>query len=149
MPTNLRFTQKFASIVAVLGCQDRVIFKGYLPFGRDNHLNGWVDGHLKIRRKDFLPWVQQQSQALVEHAQKQAEQAGVLYQPLQGFDRNEKLIQQILGERRREDGLVAVLCVQETCRTVKLLRAEGRPRLAFARRPQRVLYYYFLIPTSA
>jgi hypothetical protein len=147
MPTNLRFTQKFASsIVSVLGCHDRVIFKGYLPFGRDDHLNGWVDGHLKIRRKDFLPWVEQQSQALVEHAQKEAQQAGVPYQPLQGFHRKEKLVQQILREHHRDDGLVAILCVQETCRTVKLLHGEGRPRLTFARRPQRVLYYYFLDP---
>ena len=77
MPTNLRFTQKFASsIVSVLGCHDRVIFKGYLPFGRDDHLNGWVDGCLKMRRKDFVPFLQQQSQVLVEHAQEQARQEG-------------------------------------------------------------------------
>ena len=37
MSTN--FTEKFApSIVSVLGCHDRVIFKGHLPFGRDEHL---------------------------------------------------------------------------------------------------------------
>jgi hypothetical protein len=36
MSTNPRFAQKFASaIVSVLGCHDRVIFKGYLPFGGD------------------------------------------------------------------------------------------------------------------
>jgi hypothetical protein len=34
----------------------------------------------------------------------------------------------------------------ETCRTVKLRHGQGRPRLVFARRPQRVLYYYFLDP---
>ena len=51
MSTN--FTEKFApSIVSVLGCLDRVIFKGHLPFGRDEHLNGWVDGCLKIRRRN-------------------------------------------------------------------------------------------------
>ncbi len=147
MPTNLRFAQKFAdSIVAVLGCHDRVIFKGYLPFGRDDHLNRWVDHCLKIRRKDFLPWVEQQSQALVDHAKHQAEQAGAPYHHLQGFHRKEQLVQQILRARRRDDGLVAILCVQETCRTVKLLHGQGRPRLAFTRRPQRVLYYYFLDP---
>ncbi len=38
MPTNHRFTQPFAdSIVATLECHDRVIFKGYLPFGGDEH----------------------------------------------------------------------------------------------------------------
>ena len=147
MPTNLHFTQKFAeSIVAVLGCHDRVIFKGYLPFGRDEHLNGWVDHGLQIRRKDFLPWVEQHSQALVDHAKQQAEQAGAPYHYLQGFHRKEQLIQGILRERRQDEGPVAVRCVMETCRTVKLLHGQGRPRLAFTRRPQRVLYYYFLDP---
>jgi hypothetical protein len=147
MPTNLRFTQKFASsIVAVLGCHDRVIFKGYLPFGGDGHLNSWVDRQLGMRRKDFLPWIEQQSQALVEHAHKQAAQTGAPYHHLQGFARKEQLVQQILRERRCDSGLVAILCAMETCRTVKLLHGQGRPRLAFARRPQRVLYYYFLDP---
>src|SRR5271156_3082468 len=83
MSTN--FTEKFASsIVAVLGCHDRVILKGYLPFGRDQHLNYWVDRCLKIRRKDFLPFLEKQSQVLVDHARAQAAQAGVPYQRLEG-----------------------------------------------------------------
>jgi hypothetical protein len=39
-----------------------------------------------------------------------------------------------------------VLCCLESCRAVKLRSGEGKPRLAFTRRPQRVLYYYFLDP---
>ena len=66
MPTNHCFRQRFAdSIVNVLSCFDRVIFKGYLPFGGDGHLNGFVDGFLKMRRKDFLPFVEKQSETLV------------------------------------------------------------------------------------
>lgn len=147
MPTNRRFTEQFAAaIVSVLRCHDRVIFKGYLPFGGDGHLNNWVDGALKIRRKDFLPFVEQQSQALVEHAKKTAQQAEAPYRHLQGKCSKEKLIQQIIRERRCHEGLVAVLCTLENCRTVKLQHGQGRPRLVFARRPQRVLYYYFLDP---
>jgi hypothetical protein len=145
MSTN--FTEKFASsIVSVLGCHDRVIFKGHLPFGRDEHLNGWVDGCLKMRRMDFLPFVEKQSQALVDHAKAQAAKAGVSYQPLEGRPKKEKLVQDLLRQCPREEGLVTVLQVMETCRTVKLRHGQGRPRLAFARRPQRVLYYYFLDP---
>ena len=71
MSTN--FTEKFApSIVSVLGCHDRVIFKGHLPFGRDEHLNGWVDGCLQMHRMDFLPFVEKQSQTLVDHAKARA-----------------------------------------------------------------------------
>jgi len=143
MSTN--FTEKFASsIVSVLGCHDRVIFKGYLPFGGDQHLNGWVDYSLKMRRKDFLPFVEKQSQMLVDHAKAQADKAGVPFQRLEGKPKKETLVQGLLRQSPRDEGLVTVLQVMETCRTVKLLHGQGRPRLAFARRPQRVLYYYFL-----
>jgi hypothetical protein len=58
----------------------------------------------------------------------------------------EKLIDQILRERKLTSGLIAVLCCLESCRTVKLRYGDGKPQLAFTRRPQRVLYYYFLDP---
>jgi hypothetical protein len=147
MPTNLRFTQRFAdSIVATLECHDRVIFKGYLPFGGDDHLNGWVDGVLKLRRKDFLPFVEFQSGELVDHAQRLAEQAGAPYRYFEQCPDKKKFIDTLLRERPRDDGLVAVLCVKECGRTVKLVGGQGRPRLVFARRPHRVLYFYFLDP---
>lgn len=51
-----RFVKQFAlSILAVLSCFERVIFKGHLPFGDEAHLNAFVDRVLKMRRKDFLP----------------------------------------------------------------------------------------------
>jgi hypothetical protein len=147
MPTNLHFTQKFAeAIVAVLGCHDRVIFKGHLPFGSEGHLNAWVDRVLKMRRKDFVPFVEKQSQTLVEHAQTLAQTSGAPYLYLQGFHRKEAIIHDQIRQRRPTEGLVAVLCCLETCRTVKLLHGSKRPRLVFARRPQRVLYFYSLDP---
>ena len=76
-----RFVKRFtSSIVAVLGCFDRVLFKGYLPIRCDSQLNGFVDHALKMKRKDFLPFVEAQSQQLVEHAQRLAEQARVPYE---------------------------------------------------------------------
>jgi hypothetical protein len=147
MSTNLHFTQKFAeAIVATLGCHDRVIFKGHLPFGSDGHLNAWVDRVLNMRRKDFLPFVEKQSQTLVDHAQKLAQTSGAPYLYLQGFHCKEAIIHEQIRQRRLSEGLVAVLCCLETCRTVKLLHGSKRPRLTFARRPQRVLYFYFLDP---
>src|SRR5688500_10890716 len=97
-----------------------------------------------MRRKDFLPFVEKQSEALVDHAKAEADKAGVPFQRLEGKPKKEKLVQDLLRQAPHEDGLVTVLQVMETCRTVKLLQGQGRPRLAFARRPQRVLYYYFL-----
>jgi len=53
---------KFApSILAILGCHDRVIFKGHLPFSNDARLNRFVDGTLRIKRKDFLPLMEEKS----------------------------------------------------------------------------------------
>ena len=140
-----QFCQKFAvSIVSLLSCFDRVIFKGYLPFGDDTHLNGFVDGVLRMPRKDFLPWLHRHSQTLVEHAQQMARRYRRPYEYRQGKFNKEKFIRDLIARERLDAGLVAVLCVQETCRTVKLRYAAAKPRLVFARRPQRVLYYYWL-----
>jgi hypothetical protein len=147
MQATNSFVSKFQShIVATLGCFDRVIFKGHLPFGGDRHLNSFVDGVLRMRRKDFLPFVEQRSQALVDHAKALAAQAKAPYIPLQGSHGKEAIIRKLLSERGHGEGLVAVLCCMETCRTVKLLHGQGRPYLAYRRRPQRVLYFYFLDP---
>lgn len=137
------FVKKFAHlIIGTLSCFDRVIFKGHLPFGGDAHLNAFVDGVLKIRRKDFIPMLEKLSGKLVDHAKSLAEAAGRPYEYRQGKFRKESFIQNMIRRERLREGLVAVLCCQETCRTVKLRHAAGRPELVFAYRPQRVLYYY-------
>lgn len=139
------FLKKFAQlIIGTLSCFDRVIFKGHLPFGGDDHLNAFVDNVLKIRRKDFLPMLEKLSAKLVEHAQALAEAAGRPYEYHQGKFRKESYIQNLIRRDAISEGLVAVLCCQETCRTVKLRYGQGRPCLQFAYRPQRVLYYYRL-----
>ena len=140
-----RFVERFtSSIVSVLGCHDRVIFRGYLPFGGDDHLNRFVDYGLKIKRKDFIPFLEPLSESLVDHAQAMANDADVPYHHFDAKPDKEKLIHKLLREKPHTAGLVAVLCCKEHCRTVKLLGGRGRPRLAFRPRPQRVLYFYFL-----
>jgi hypothetical protein len=139
------FLQKFAaSIIATLCCFDRVILKGHLPFGGEDHLNAYVDHVLNMRRKDFLPWLERHSQRLVEHAQAFAQRQGRGYEYHQGKFCKERHIQHIIRRDQLSQGLVAVLCVQEHCRTVALRYAKRRPRLVFQRRPQRVLYYYWI-----
>ena len=141
------FLVKFASsIIAVLGCQDRVIFKGYLPFGDEAHLNRFIDHSLRIKRKDFLAFAEEKAELLVTHAKDLAARHNAPYVYLQGRQRKEDLVAQQIRARRLSEGLVCVLCCQETCRTVKLRYGDGRPRLVFTCRPQRVLYFYFLDP---
>jgi hypothetical protein len=147
MQAGNAFLVKFASsIIAVLGCHDRVIFKGHLPFSDEHHLNRFVDHILRIKRKDFLAFATEKAELLVSSAKDFAAQHGAPYVYLQGRHRKEDLVQQQIRERRLSEGLVCVLCCQETCRTVKLRYGDGRPRLVFTCRPQRVLYFYFLDP---
>jgi hypothetical protein len=147
MGTTLRFAQKFAdSILSVLHCHDRVIFKGYLPFYQDVHLNNLSDYGLGLRRKEFVPFLEKRSDELVEIAKAAATEAQAPYQFLQGEHNKEQLIRQIVQQRGLKEGLVAVLCCMETCRGVKLRVAKDRPQLVFTSRPQRALYYYFLDP---
>jgi hypothetical protein len=145
-PTN-PFLVKFASsIIAVLGCHDRLIFKGHLPFSDEAHLNRFVDHILRIKRKDFLAFAERQSERLVTNAKDFAARHDAPYVYLQGRHRKEDLVRQQIRERRLSEGLICVLCCQETGRTVKLRYGDRRPRLVFTRRPQRVLYFYFLDP---
>src|ERR1700692_2389526 len=100
MKTLSRFVTKFTSlIVAVLSCFDRVIFKGYLPITNGPALEGFVDHLLKIRRKDFMAFAEEQSDTLVEHAKRLAQEAGAEFQYLQGKFRKDKLVDRILRQR--------------------------------------------------
>ena len=147
MKTLSRFVAKFTNlIVAVLSCFDRVIFKGDLPITNGPALEGFVDHVLKIRRCDFMAFAEQQSEALVEHARRLAQEAGAEYHYLQGAHRKDKLVDQLLRRRPISDGLICVLCCMECCPSFKLAHAKDRPRLVNARRQQRVLYFYFLDP---
>src|SRR4029077_17514811 len=142
MTTISRFAQKHAdAIVAVLHCHDRVLFKGYLPFFRDDDLHRLCDWVLKLGRKDFISFLEQRSEELVAHAK---QMAGDHYRYFEGKPEKEELIRKKIQKRAVTEGLVAVICCKEICRGVKLRHGEGKPTLSFTQRPQRVLYYYFL-----
>jgi hypothetical protein len=147
MKTLSRFVAKFTSlIVAVLSCFDRVRFTGHLPISNGPALEGFVDHVLKIRRCDFMAFAEQQSQTLVDHAQRLAREAGAEYQFLQGAHRKEAIVDAILRQRPIREGLICVLCCMECCSSFRLVSGQGRPGLVKARRQQRVLYFYFLDP---
>jgi len=144
MTTHSHFEQKHADgILAVLHCHDRVLFKGYLPFFQNDDLHRLSDWVLKLRRKDFLSFLEERSEELVAHAK---QMAGAHYHYFESKPEKEALIRKEIQQRGLTEGLVAVLCCKETCRGVKLRHGEGKPTLSFTQRPQRVLYYYFLDP---
>jgi len=147
MCTTSLFTKKFAdSILSVLHCHDRVIFKGYLPFFRDSDLNRLSDYELHIRRKDFVPFLEKLSNELIENAKRLAEESNAPYQFLDGQRKKEEIIREEIQKRNLSEGLVAVLCCMETCRGVRLCGGKDRPQLVFTSRMQRAVYFYYLDP---
>jgi hypothetical protein len=147
MKTLPRCVAKFTRlIVAVLSGLDRVLFKGYLPLTNGPALEGFVDHVLKIFRKDFPAFAEKRSQVLVDHAKRLAQEAGAEYRFLQGSHRKDKLVDEILRQRPVFESLVCVFCCMETCPAFQLVHGPGRPHLASQRRPQRVLYFYFVDP---
>ena len=114
MKTLSRFIVKYSSlIIAALSCFDRVIFKGYLPITNGSALEQFVDHVLKMRRADFMGFAAKQADTLVEHAQQLAQQAGAEYRFLQGADRKDKLVDDILRKRPISEGLICVFCCME------------------------------------
>ena len=148
MSTVWRFLVKFASlIVATLHCFDRVLFKGHLALAAPRQLEYFVDCVLKVRRTQFFKEIAPRySERLVEHAQGWAQQAGRTYEYRTGSFRKDEWAHKLIRDQGITEGLVGILCTQETCSSFKLVPGPKRPRFVPAPRQQRVLYYYFLDP---
>jgi hypothetical protein len=148
MTTVWSFLVKFASlIVATLHCFDRVIFKGHLALAAPRQLEYFVDCVLKVRRTQFFKEIAPQySERLVEHAQGWAQKAGRTYEYRTGSFRKDEWAHKLIRAQGITEGLVGILCTQETCSSFKLVPGPKRPQFVPAPRQQRVLYYYFLDP---
>jgi hypothetical protein len=148
MKTLSRFVSKFTSlIVAVLSCFDRVIFKGHLALAAPCELEYFVDRVLKVRRSDFMKTMAPQySDRLIVHAQDWARKAGRTYEYRTGQFRKDEWAQYLIRDQGISEGLVGILCTQETCPSFALLPGPQRPQFVSRNRQQRVLYYYFLDP---
>ena len=148
MKTLSRFVTKFTRlIVAVLSCFDRVIFKGHLALAAPRELEYFVDRILKVRRSDFMKTIAPQySDRLVLHAQGWAQKVGRIYVYRTGQFRKDEWAQNLIRTQRISEGLVGILCTQETCPSFALVPGPKRPQFVSRPRQQRVLYYYFLDP---
>jgi len=148
MKTLSRFVSKFSNlIVAVLSCFDRVIFKGHLALAAPRELEYFVDCVLNVRRSVFMKTVAPQySELLVAHAQEWAQRAGRIYMYRTGQFRKDEWAQNLIRNQGISEGLVGILCTQETCPSFALVPGPKRPQFVSRPRQQRVLYYYFLDP---
>jgi hypothetical protein len=117
MKTLSRFVAKFtSSIVALLSCFDRVIFKGHLALAAPCELEYFVDRILKVRRSDFMKTIAPQySDRLVAHARNASEKAGRNYVYRTGQFRKDEWAQNLIRDQGISEGLVGILCTLETC----------------------------------
>ncbi len=99
------------------------------------HMGHDLRGRIKIRRCDFMTFAEEQSGTLVDSAKRLAQGAGAEYHFLQGYHRKDKLVDEDpakTAHRRRVD-LRPLL--HGDLPSFRLVRSNGRPRLANARRP--------------
>jgi hypothetical protein len=148
MKTLSRFITKFTSLIgATLSCFDRVIIKGHLALAAPAKLEAFVDYVLKVRRTHFMKVLAPQySDRLVQHARDWAQKAGRTYEYRTGKFRKDKWALNLIRKQRIVEGLVGILCTQETCSSFALVPGPKRPQFVSRPRQQRVLYYYFLDP---
>ncbi|MBV8676167.1 MAG: hypothetical protein JO355_03245, partial [Planctomycetaceae bacterium] len=148
MKTLSRFLIKFTSlIVAVLSCFDRVIFKGHLALAAPCELEDFVDRVLKVRRSDLLKTLApQDADRLVQQAQDWAQTAGRASESRTGQFRKDQWAQDLIRDQGLSEGLVGILCTQETCPSFALVPGPQRPQFVSRNRQQRVLYDPFLDP---
>jgi hypothetical protein len=86
------------------------------------------------------------SERLVEHAQGWAQKAGRTYEYRTGQFRKDERAQGLIRDQGLSEGLVGILCTQETCPSFALVPGPQRPQFVGRNRQQRVLYYCFLDP---
>lgn len=141
-----RFVNQYSELVTgMISCFDRILFKGYLPLGWGDSMEGLL-ARQGLRIKDFGNFVQKQSRRVAEHAQQLAEKSGRPFIYLNGPHRKEALAQGMIEAEGLQEGLVCVMRAVEPCQSFKVVPGEGRPRLMAARRKCLCFYFYFLDP---
>ena len=141
-----RFTHQYNELITgMISCFDRILFKGYLPIGWGDAMEGFL-AQQGLRIKDFSKFVQKQSRRIAEHAERLAKNSGRPYLYLNGPHRKEAIVQGLIKAEGLRQGLVCVMRVVEPCQSFKLVPGEGRPRLVTAQRKCLCFYFYFLDP---
>ena len=138
------FLAKFAdSILCVLGCFDRLLFKGYLPISNPTSMERWLDSR-GILLKDFKRFVTTQSDKVCLHAKTYAQKAGRPYLYLRRPLRKDDEARRLAEQDHLTEGLICVFAIVEQAQSFQLRYGEGRPRLVSTQPRCLCLYFYFL-----
>ncbi len=138
------FVQQHADkITGVLGCFDRLIFKGHLPISYAQGMENLLNRH-GVLLKNFKAFAPAQAERIKEHAQALARQQGRPYEYLRQHTRKDELAQNIARRDGITQGLICVLATLELCPSFQVLPGEGRPRLVRSQRKCLCVYFYYL-----
>lgn len=134
-----------AKVKGVLGCFDRVIFRGYLPL-QDGYSMAQFLNQNDIRFRDLKSFLLEQAARVKTHAQAWAEREGRPFAYLTTHVPMEKQARAMAERDGIEQGLVCVFSVLEPCRTFSFRFSKGKPFVQSARRKCLFLYYYLMDP---
>ena len=132
-------------IDGVLGCFDRLIFRGYLPI-QDGYSMAQLLNHNEVRFVDLKSFLTDQASRLKRHAQDMASHEGRPFEYLTSHTRMQQRAHELAERDNINAGLVCVFSVLEPCRTFSFQFTKGRPFVKPARRKCLFLYYYFIDP---
>jgi hypothetical protein len=130
-------------IDGVLGCFDRLIFRGYLPL-QDGYSMAQFLNRNDVRFRHLKSFLFDQARRIKSHAQAYAEQEGRPFEYLTTRTRMETRAREWIEHDHIDTGLVGIFSVLEPCRSFSFRFEKGRPFVQSARRKCLVLYYYFL-----
>lgn len=132
------------NILGTLSCFDRILFRGYLPFYSGKEMQGFLLGK-KLLYKDLKPYLQSQSEEIINHAKAMAEKLNRPFIYLNGGDlRKDDEAKKIASQNKIESGLICVFRRVEPNRTFKLKYGERCPKIESHHGQCLTLYFYFL-----
>lgn len=138
------FIQKHKDkITGSISCFDRILFKGYLPFGYPEAMERFISSQ-GLLLKEFKPFVKKHSDALVVHAKAIAEKSGRPYIYLPSRIRKEDEARAMAYRDNITEGLVCVYGIVEAAQSFGLAYGKGRPRIKRTNPRCLCLYYYFM-----
>ena len=141
-----RFVRQYSQLITgVISCFDRLLFKGYLPLGWPDAMEGLL-GRQGLLIKDFGNFVRRHSDQIARHAKNLAQRSNRQYLYLNGRERKEALAKQIMEMEDIQQGLVCVMRTVEPCQSFKMVPGDRRPQLVHARRKCLTFYFYFVDP---
>jgi len=130
-------------ITGTISTFDRIIFKGYLPIGYPESMEGFLYRN-GLLIKDFKSFAKENSEILKQHAIDYARKYGRPYQYLNGKVRKKELARQIAEQDGIDQGLICVFSVVESNPSFALRYGDKRPHLIKCMPRCLTVYYYFM-----